>query len=180
MTKGVGGHYQDVSDLFFFPEVAFATWDLCFPQSHMNHVGAIAGNSRCIHWTCTFTGQSKAKRTSPLTQRKYMCVSCTTSMAENTKLLKTSSALQHGGCAVGRENGFPSATEAFDSSRELYGFRISTLYNPEGYFVCHGRKLEKNLYISCLFCGTCLEGTSISTGIALDTSKVGKKTFKRY
>lgn len=73
-----------------------------------------------------------------------MCVSCTTSMAANTKLLKTSSALQHGGCAVGRENGFPSATEAFGSSQELYGFRISNLYNPEGYFLCNGRKLEKN------------------------------------
>lgn len=71
-------------------------------------------------------------------------------MAANTKLLKTSSALQHGGCAVGRENSFPSATEAFDSSRELGGFRISNLYNPEGYFVYKGGKLEKtDIFDAC-------------------------------
>lgn len=71
-------------------------------------------------------------------------------MAANIKLLKTSFALQHGGCAVGGENSFPSATEAFGSSRELYGFWISNLYNPEGYFVCNGREIEKtNISDAC-------------------------------
>lgn len=93
-------------------------------------------------------------------------------MAANNKLLKTSSALKRGHCAVDRENSFPSATEAFGSSRELCGFWISNRYNPEGYFVCNDGELgKKNQYIGCLFCGTCLEGTSISTDIVLDTSK---------
>lgn len=64
-------------------------------------------------------------------------------MAANNKLLKTSSALKRGHCAVDRENSFPSATEAFGSSRELCGFWISNRYNPEGYFVCNDGELGK-------------------------------------